>query len=128
MKKNNRHLHFLDMGIFPGTILFIHGFDYDDIIRILEKKKIKDWVRPLIGEKELIDNNEISLEKIQQAEREGRLIQIPITKGKTTLTWINDNNLKDGSCSEFEHERSFTFDLSKDPTAGEKSFWKKLFG
>lgn len=43
------------MGIFPGTILLVHGFQYDDIIRILDKKKIVEWVGPLIGEKELID-------------------------------------------------------------------------
>lgn len=51
-----KHIHFLDMGIFPGTILFAHGFSYDDLISLLNKKKINEWIAPIVGEKELIDS------------------------------------------------------------------------
>lgn len=44
MKKPDKILQWLDTGIFPATVLFIHRFSYDETIKLLKKKKAKGWL------------------------------------------------------------------------------------
>lgn len=54
-KKSNKIIRYLNMGIFPGTVMFSCGFDYDYIVKFYKKHKAKDWLLGLQGDKELID-------------------------------------------------------------------------
>jgi len=55
---SNRHVNFLNFGIFYGTCLFICGFGYDEMIVHFKKKKTpKGWVTAFEGTKELWDNS-----------------------------------------------------------------------
>lgn len=44
MKKADKILHWLDTGIFPATVLFIHRFSYEETIRLLKEKKADGWL------------------------------------------------------------------------------------
>jgi hypothetical protein len=55
-KKVYKVLHWIDTGIFPATVMFTCGFKYDDIIKMLKKKKAEHWHTGLGNDKELIDN------------------------------------------------------------------------
>ena len=48
-------LHWLNTGIFPATILFSHGFSYDEINKMLTQKKASDWKLGISNDKKLID-------------------------------------------------------------------------
>lgn len=58
MKKHTKILQWLDTGIFPATILFAHGFEYDELMKELLKIPAKDWCwhAGLKEDKSLIDN------------------------------------------------------------------------
>lgn len=55
-KKKAQHLRFLDAGIFPATILFSHGYSYDELMEKLPKKDFTWWHFGLEDSKKLIDN------------------------------------------------------------------------
>lgn len=44
-KKSPKIISWLDMGIFPPTILFSCGNSYDELSAYLKKVKAKDWLR-----------------------------------------------------------------------------------
>jgi hypothetical protein len=54
-KKSNKIIRYLNTGIFPGTVMFSCGFDYDFIIKFYKKHKATDWLSGLEGDKNLID-------------------------------------------------------------------------
>jgi ferritin-like protein len=45
----------INTGIFPATIMFSNGLEYDEIIKELSKIKADEWVSGLSGDKEIID-------------------------------------------------------------------------
>ena len=51
-----KHLHWLDTGIFPSTIMFSHNFTYDEITKLLKRKKAYDWLAGIINEKVLFES------------------------------------------------------------------------
>ena len=55
-KKSDRHIYWLDTGIFPATVMFSCGFTYDEIMVELKKKKATAWIEGISKDKELIDN------------------------------------------------------------------------
>ena len=44
------------MGIFPADILFSCGFNYKELCRMLEENNLKDWLKAVKQNKELIQN------------------------------------------------------------------------
>lgn len=44
MKKTPKTLWWLDTGIFPATVLFIHKFSYAETKKLLKKKKATGWL------------------------------------------------------------------------------------
>lgn len=58
MKKNKilKVIEWLDCGIYPGTIMFSCGFEYDELIATLKRKRAKQWWYGLNDQKVLIDS------------------------------------------------------------------------
>lgn len=62
--KQVKVLYWLNTGIFPATIMFSVGFTYDEINKILSKKKAFDWKLGISNDKQLIDGgNNFSLSR-----------------------------------------------------------------
>lgn len=57
MKKSPKILHWLDTGIFPATVLFIHRFTYEETLVHLKKKKAQDWMLGLHYHEKLIKSD-----------------------------------------------------------------------
>lgn len=55
-KISHKVQYFLNTGIFPAHICFNCGFTYDEIVKLLKKKKALEWVQPIEHDKELIDS------------------------------------------------------------------------
>lgn len=78
--KSYKVLHWLNTGIFPATVMFSCGFEYDEIIKMLKQKKAEHWLYGLSEDKELIDKgNYFSLR---------RVIENSKTKESKTLFYI----------------------------------------
>lgn len=56
MKKSYKYISWLDTGIFPATVMFSCGFEYDEIVRQLKSKNASDWLRGISEDKQLIDS------------------------------------------------------------------------
>lgn len=54
VKKQYNTISWLNLGSFPGSVCFCHGFDYDEIMRILKKKDAPYWYEALVHDKELL--------------------------------------------------------------------------
>lgn len=50
-RKSYKVFNYLNMGIFPGTVMFICGYDYNFIIKHAKKNKITEWI-PAIESKQ----------------------------------------------------------------------------
>lgn len=37
-------IEFLNFGSFPGTIMFVMGFSYDELLKTSKRKKYKEWI------------------------------------------------------------------------------------
>lgn len=62
--KQFKVLHWLNTGIFPATIMFSVGFTYDEINKMLTRKKAWDWKLGISNDMELIDSgNNFSLSR-----------------------------------------------------------------
>ena len=48
-------MQWLDMGIFPGSTVFICGFDYDEIMSLFKKKRATQWWTGIENERSLIE-------------------------------------------------------------------------
>lgn len=53
MKKSYKVFNYLNMGIFPGTVMFICGYDYDFIIKHAKKHKIVEWIPGIEDKKQM---------------------------------------------------------------------------
>lgn len=51
-------IQWVDTGIFPATIMFIHRFEYDEVMAHLKKTKAVKWHMGLSESKSLIDGGE----------------------------------------------------------------------
>jgi len=50
-------MYWFDMGIFPGTVMFVFGFTYDETIAELKKKKADQWVLAISEDRKLMENS-----------------------------------------------------------------------
>jgi hypothetical protein len=59
MKKQKRIqvLHWLNNGHYPGYVMFSCGFSYDELIKLLRRKKADGWVRGIENDKVLFDDS-----------------------------------------------------------------------
>lgn len=57
LSKSKCIIHWLDTGIFPATVMFACGFEYEEIISNLKKKKAKVWIEGLVDQKEFIERS-----------------------------------------------------------------------
>lgn len=74
-KKEYQYLHWLDFGIFPATVLFAIGFQYDDMIATLKKKKANLWADAISDDKELIDSDKYFALKRQSKDiKTGKIV------------------------------------------------------
>ena len=101
MTKNKQYkvLHWLNTGIFPATVMFSCGFEYDEIMKMLKQKKADDWFLGISDSKELIDNGSWFGLK--------RVIQNTKTKETKTLYYIIIKecfDFKDYSYCKLAHE------------------------
>lgn len=56
-KKQIKSISWLDTGIFPDFIMFAHGFEYDELVPALKRKKHSDgWLTGIQEDKKLIDS------------------------------------------------------------------------
>lgn len=68
-------LHWLDMGIFPGYVMFSCGFTYSEVMKMLKKnKKATNWALGLSEDKKLIEGGNYfglkrELENIKTGEK-----------------------------------------------------------
>jgi hypothetical protein len=56
-KKVVKVLHWLNTGIFPANVLFSCGFNYDELIYHLKKKKTDGWIDCVADQKEFIEES-----------------------------------------------------------------------
>jgi hypothetical protein len=52
LKKSNRHINWLNCGIFPATVMLTVGYSWDEIILHLKKKKIDEWINPIASDRD----------------------------------------------------------------------------
>lgn len=45
--QSNKVLYWLDTGIFPATVMFSCGFNYDELTKLLKQKKASDWLQAM---------------------------------------------------------------------------------
>lgn len=57
MRLSAKHINWLDFGTFHGNCLFVCGFTYEETIKILKKKKSKEWLNVIETTKEIWDSN-----------------------------------------------------------------------
>lgn len=55
--KNTKVIHWQDMGIFPGTVMFACGFTFDEIISRLKKSKATKWRVGLAPHKAFVEGS-----------------------------------------------------------------------
>lgn len=73
--KKIRVISWIDTAIFPGTIMFTCGYEYDEIFKILKNKKdAKGWLECIKDDKELIDNNGCLALKRSRINKRGKEI------------------------------------------------------
>ena len=47
MSEYKRVLSWLNFGSFPGSVLFANGYEYDELIENLKRKRCGDWIKAL---------------------------------------------------------------------------------
>ncbi len=52
-----RIIHWLDTGIFPATVMFSCGFEFEEIITLLKKKKASQWLFGIEDQKVFIESS-----------------------------------------------------------------------
>jgi len=57
-KKEVQVMKILDFGVFPGKLMFSHGFSYDEIMDQLIEQKCDGWAEAISKDKELFDNSQ----------------------------------------------------------------------
>lgn len=57
MPTSNKELAWLDCGIFPVVVMFSCGFSYDEVVKLLKKKKAEHWLIGLGEDKDLVDKS-----------------------------------------------------------------------
>ncbi len=55
-KKSDKHINWLDFGIFFGSTMFIVGFTFEEALSHLKKKKSGDWILALESTTDLWKN------------------------------------------------------------------------
>lgn len=64
-------LHWLDTGIFPATVMFSCGFDYDELIKLLKRKKAYDWQEGLGYQEKFIKSSGYCAYAIELVNKKG---------------------------------------------------------
>jgi len=63
-KKTTKGMYFFNTGIFPATVMFVFGFDYDEILALLKKKKAVTWSKAIEEDRELMtDSNFLAMKR-----------------------------------------------------------------
>lgn len=88
--KSNRHIKWLNGGIFPCMIMFSVGYKYDEIIAFLKRRKYNDWLAGLSDDKAAIDGGKyFSIKRTVKNEKkhEVTLFYIIITRQFDFSDW-----------------------------------------
>ena len=89
VKHSSKILHWLDNGCYPGYVMFSCGFSYDEIMKLLKKKKAKHWIIGISDDKTFIDKgNYFGLHRIISNKKTGKEVNLYyiIIKDRFTFT------------------------------------------
>lgn len=117
-KISDKHINWLDFGIFFGSCMFVCGFSYEETLKVLKKKKSDGWITAFESTKDVWESGGAAFASKREMSPSGKIYFFLVLKDRFDFSDEHQRRL----AHECIHLASFNISGTLNPMVENEAF------